>query len=218
MVVETSRESVFPLRFFSLIYHDEGLCPRFLYLSCVLLSALPFFSRKSGSLLSPKCDRFFVWIECLRSSRAAYRSLSPPNILGAVWTSTPFVFMLGLSSGPLATSTLFLKVRVSLLSSMCDRIFCFFSIGLNAFCVRLLRPIVPRIFPGAVPTSTPLVLTGCWGSHVVILVTAPPLSFLFVLILRLGVLHPYFLLFSCSTFFLFLPLASRLTHHTGTKT
>ena len=46
---------------------------------------------------------------------------------------------------------------------------------------------------GAVASSTPLVFLDFYrmaGSHVVALVTVPPLSFHFVLILRLGALHP----------------------------
>ena len=89
-----------------------------------------------------------------------------------------------LHSSPPAISIFSLKVGASLLSSKCGPFFSFFSYRIEWFAfVFSAFPSALR-FLRAVSTSTPLVFTKCWGSHVVALVTAPHLSFRFVHILR----------------------------------
>ena len=105
-MVERSGGSVPPLT----IYRDQGLCIRFLYLSCQALLSSPLATfilcLKAGvSLLSSKCDHFFFFfaieLKVLRSFSASYH---PRNILGEVASSTPLVLldfhqMVGLSCG-----------------------------------------------------------------------------------------------------------------------
>ena len=146
-MVERSGGSVPPLT----IYRDQGLCIRFLYLSCQALLSSPLatfiFCLKAGvSLLSSKCDHFFFFfaieLNVLRSFSVSYY---PRNILGEVVSSTPLVLldshrMVGLSCGRPSD-------RASFVFSLRSHLASWRTSSFNFFQLKLYFNIYSSLFP-----------------------------------------------------------------------